>query len=134
LNSSAYTSLNTVGSAFLSFASDMEYPSETYVIIEAEVKRNGSLAIGSLLPTGIIQTVTLALEEQVLERTVLFPVFTMYFLAHGRLFEIMITYLLKHREASQNERPPLILRADVPRLRHIARKRMGYLRATWAIV
>jgi hypothetical protein len=49
------------------------------------------------------------------------------------LFEIMISDLLKHREASQGERPPLILRADVPRLRHIARKRMGYLRAMYRL-
>jgi hypothetical protein len=42
----------------------------------ARVKGSDSLAIGSLLPTGIIQTVTLALEEQVVECTVFFPVFT----------------------------------------------------------
>jgi hypothetical protein len=54
LNSSADTSLNTVGSASLSFSSDTEYLSETYVIIDAKVKWNGSLAIGSLLPQEII--------------------------------------------------------------------------------
>jgi hypothetical protein len=64
---------------------------------------------------------------------VFFPVFTRYFLASGQSFEIMIADLLKHREASQNKRPPVILRADVPRLRHIAHKRMGYLRATYRL-
>jgi hypothetical protein len=42
----------------------------------AGVKGSDSLAIGSLPPTGFIQTVMLALEEQVVERTVFFPVFT----------------------------------------------------------
>jgi hypothetical protein len=96
LNSSTDMSRNSVGSASLSFGSDTEYLSDTYVIIDAKVKRNGSLATGSLLPLGIIQTITLALEEQVVECTVFFPVFTRYFLAHGRLFEIMIKDLLKH--------------------------------------
>jgi hypothetical protein len=43
----------------------------------------------------------------------------------------MIEDLLKHREASQNKKPPLVLSADVPPLRHIAHKRMGYLTATY---
>jgi hypothetical protein len=73
------------------------------------------------------------LEEQVVERTVFFPVFTRYFLARGRSFKIIVADLLKHREASQNERPPLILRADVPRLRHILHKRLGYLRDTYCL-
>jgi hypothetical protein len=42
----------------------------------------------------------------------------------------MIEDLLKHRETSQNDKHPLVLRADVPRLKHIAHKRMGYLKAT----
>jgi hypothetical protein len=45
----------------------------------------------------------------------------------------MIEDLLKHREASQNEKPPLVLSADGLRLRHIAHKRMGYLRATYRL-
>jgi hypothetical protein len=45
----------------------------------------------------------------------------------------MIADLLKHREASQNERPPLILRADILRLRHIAHKRIGYLKARYRL-
>jgi hypothetical protein len=62
LTPSANTSLN---SASFSFGSDTDYLSDTYVIIDAEVKRNGSLETGSLLPPGIIQTITLALDEQV---------------------------------------------------------------------
>jgi hypothetical protein len=116
--------------ASLSFGLDREYLSETNVVINSEVKRNGSLAMGSLLRPGIIKAVTLALDEQFVERTVFFPVFTRYFLAQGRLFEIMIEDLLKHKVASQKDKPPLVLSADVPRLRHIAHKRMGYPKAT----
>jgi hypothetical protein len=130
LTQSADTSLNSVGSASLSFGSDTDYLSDTYVIIDAEVKTNGLLETGSLLPPEIIQTIALALDEQVVERTVFFPAFTRYFQARGLSFEIMIAYLLKHTEANQNNIPPLILRADIQRLRHIAHMRMGYLKAT----
>jgi hypothetical protein len=130
---SADTSLNSVGSASLSFGSDTDYLSDTYVIINAKVKRDGSLETGSLLPPGIIQTIMLASDEQVVEWTVFFPAFTRFFLAGGLSFEIMIADLLKDKEASQNKRPPLILRADIPRLRHIAHKRMGYLKATYRL-
>jgi hypothetical protein len=50
--------------ASLSFGSDTEYLSETYVVIDSEVKRNGSLAMGSLLRPGIIKVVMSALDEQ----------------------------------------------------------------------
>jgi hypothetical protein len=103
------------------------------VIVNSEVTQNGSLAIGSLLRPGIIKAVTSALDEQFVERTVFFPVFTRYFLARGRSFEIMIEDLIKHRETTQNDKPPLVLSADVPRLRHIAHKRMGYLRTTFRL-
>jgi hypothetical protein len=73
------------------------------------------------------------LDEQVVERSVFFPAFTRFFLARARLFEIMIANLLKHREANQNDGPPLILRDDIPRLRHMAHKRMGYLKTTYHI-
>jgi hypothetical protein len=89
--------------------------------------------MGSLLQPGIIKAVTSALDEQFVERTVFFRIFTRYFLARGRLFEIMIEDLLKHKEASQNDKPPLVLSADVPRLRHIPHKRMGYLSATYCL-
>jgi hypothetical protein len=116
-----------------SFGSDTEYLSETYVVIDSEVKINGSLAMGSLLRPGIIGAGTSALDKQFVERTVFFPVFTRYFLARAGLFEIMIEDLLKHMVATQNDKPPLVLSADVPRLRHIAHKRMGYLRATYRL-
>jgi hypothetical protein len=89
--------------------------------------------MGSLLRPGIIKAVTSALDEQFVERTVFFLIFTRYFLARGQSFEIMIEDLLKHKEASQNDKPPLFLSADVPRLRHIAHKRMGYLRAMYRL-
>jgi hypothetical protein len=44
----------------------------------------------------------------------------------------MIEDLFKHK-ASQNDKPPLVLSAEVPRLRQIAHKRMGYLRATYRL-
>jgi hypothetical protein len=100
---------------------------ETYVLIDSEKDRNGSLEMGSLLQPGIIRAVTLALDEQFVAHTVLFLVFTRYFLARELSFQIMIKDLLKHRETNHEE-PPLVLGADVPRLRHIANKRMGYLR------
>jgi hypothetical protein len=90
LTPSADTSLNSVSSASLSFGSDSDYLWDTYVIINAKVKRKGSLETGSLLPQGIIQTVTLALEEHVVERTVFFPAFTRYFLARGQSFKIAL--------------------------------------------
>jgi hypothetical protein len=114
--------------ASLSFCSDTEYLAETYVIVDSEVEQSGSLAMGSRLRPGIIKAVMSALDEQFEERAVFFPVFTRYFMARERLFKIMIEDLLKHRETSQKDKPPLVLSADVPRLRHIAHKRMGYLR------
>jgi hypothetical protein len=42
----------------------------------------------------------------------------------------MIEDLFKH-EGHRDDKPPLALSAEVPRLRHIAHKRMGYLRATY---
>jgi hypothetical protein len=118
--------------ASLSFGSDTEYLAETYFIADSEVKRNGSLALGSLLLPETIEMVMLELEEQFVERKVFFPVFARYFLARGRLFEIIIEDLFKHK-ASQNNKPPLVLSPEVPRLRHIAHKRMGYLRATYRL-
>jgi hypothetical protein len=92
--------------ASLSFGSHTEYLAETYVIIDSEVEQNGSLTMKSLLQPGIINAVTSALDEQFVERTVFFPIFTRYFLARGRLFKIMIEDLLKNKEASQNDKPP----------------------------
>jgi hypothetical protein len=72
----------------------------------------------------------LILEEQFVECEVVFPFFARYFLARGRSFKIVIKYLLKHKD-SRDDKPPLVLSAEVPRLRHIAHKRMRYLRATY---
>jgi hypothetical protein len=133
-NNLAFLSLDsdTENLASLSFGSDTEYLAETYFIVDSEVKWNGSLALGSLLQPGTIETVTLVLDEQFVERRVFFPVFARYFLARGQSFEIMIEELFKHK-ASPNDKPPLVLSAEVPRLRHIAHKRMGYLRATYRL-
>jgi hypothetical protein len=106
---------------------DTEYLAETYVIVESEVKRNSSLALGSLLQPRIIETVALVLHEQFLEREGFFPG-----LARRRSFKRMIEDLFKHK-ASQNDKPPLVLSPEVPRLRHIAHRKMGYLRATYCL-
>jgi hypothetical protein len=55
----------------------------------------------------------LKLEEQLVEREVVFPVFARYFLARGRLFETMIENLLQHKD-SRDYQPPLVFSAEVP--------------------
>jgi hypothetical protein len=111
----------------LSFGSDTDFLlGETYAIIDPEVKSDGWLSFGSLLRLGIIKAVTQALDEDVIEKNVFFPVFTRYFQSKGKAFENMIADLLHHREENQNGGAPLILRVDVPRLRQIANKRMGF--------
>jgi hypothetical protein len=109
--------------ASLSFGSDTGYFAETYFIIHSEVKINGSLALGSLLWRGAIETVMLILEEQFVKHGVIFPVFARYFLARGQSFEIMIEDLFKHKD-SRDDKPPLVLSAEVPRLRHIVDARL----------
>jgi hypothetical protein len=69
--------------ASLSFGSDTGYLAETYFIIKSEEKQNGSLALGSLLQQGAIETVMLILEEQFVEQEVVFPIFARYFLTRG---------------------------------------------------
>jgi hypothetical protein len=111
----------------LSFGSDTDFLlGETYAIIDPEVKSDGWLSFGSLLRLGIIKAVTQALDEDIIEKNVFFPVFTRYFQSKGKAFENMIADLLHHREENQNGGAPLILRVDVPRLRQIANKRMGF--------
>jgi hypothetical protein len=61
---------------------------------------------------------------------VVFPFFARYFLARGRSFKIVIKYLLKHKD-SRDDKPPLVLSAEVPHLRQITHKRMRYLRTTY---
>jgi hypothetical protein len=128
VNSSASSDKNDS----LSFGSDTDLLlGEMYAIIDPEVKSNGLLSFGSLLRPGIIQAVTQALDEDVVEKNVIFPVFTRYFSSKGKAFENMIADLLHHREANQNGGAPLILRVDVPRLRQIANKIMVFLKATY---
>jgi hypothetical protein len=119
--------------ASLSLCSDTEYLERTYVIVDPEVEQNGSLAMESLLELEITEAVTSVLEKQFVERRVFLPMFTMFFLAKKRSFQIMIKDLLRHRETSHNDKPPLVFKDDVPRLWHIANKRMGYLRATYRL-
>jgi hypothetical protein len=81
----------------LSFGSDSEFMSDMYTIVDAEVRKNGSLVLESLLRPGIIQDITATLAEEVTNITVLFPTFTRYFLAKGRSFETMVADLLRHQ-------------------------------------
>jgi hypothetical protein len=83
----------------LSFGSDMGCLAGTYIIVDSEVERKGSLESGSLLRQGAIGEVMSKLEEQFVVREVFFPVFARYFLARGRLFETMIEDLLKHKDS-----------------------------------
>jgi hypothetical protein len=75
---------NSKGNNSLSFGSDTDFLSDTYVILDAEVKRNGKIALTSLLRPRTIQETTLVLEENPIEPTVFFPVFSSYFVAKGR--------------------------------------------------
>jgi hypothetical protein len=90
-------------SSSLRFGSDTDFLLDMYAIIDSEVKRDGSVVLGSLLCLGAIQQVTQLLEAEPQERRVMFPVFMRYFLARRRAFENMIADLLKHREVNQNE-------------------------------
>jgi hypothetical protein len=63
---------NLDGSCSLSFRSDTKFMSDTYVIVDPEVKRNGTFVPGSLLRPGVIQEVLLILEEDPVERTFVF--------------------------------------------------------------
>jgi hypothetical protein len=81
VNSSASSDEND---SSLSFGSDADFLlGETYAIMDPEVKRDGSLSFGSLLHLGIIQAVTQALDEDVVQKNVFFPVFTRYFQSKG---------------------------------------------------
>jgi hypothetical protein len=93
----------------LSFGSDSEFMSDMYTIVDAEVRKNRSLVLESLLRLGIIQDISATLAEEVTNITVFFPTFTRYFLAKGRSFEMMVADLLRHRESNQNGGEPLTL-------------------------
>jgi hypothetical protein len=81
----------------LSFGSDSEFMSDMYTIVHAEVRKNRSLVLESLLHPGLIQDVTVTLAEEVTNITGFFPTFTRYLLAKGRSFEMMVADLLRHR-------------------------------------
>jgi hypothetical protein len=115
----------------LSFGSDSEFMSDMYTIVDAKVKNNGSLVLESLLRPGIIQDITATLAEEITNITVFFPTFTRYFLAKGRSFEMMVADLLRHPDSNQNGGEPLILRADVQRLRDIANRRMRFAKQAY---
>jgi hypothetical protein len=120
-------------SASLSFGSDTDFLSDIYVIVDPEVERNGTVVLESLLHPAAIMNIMAILDEEPAQRTVFFPEFSRYFVAKGKLYENMIADLIRHREANQNGGAPLIVRLDVPKLRRIAHKRMGLLKATYRI-
>jgi hypothetical protein len=120
-------------SASLSFSSDTDFLSDTYVIVDPEVKRNGTVVLESLLHPAVIMNIMAFLDEEPAQQTVFFPAFSRYFVARVKSYENMIEDLIWHREAHQNGGAPLIFFLDVPKLRRIAHKRMGFLKATYRI-
>jgi hypothetical protein len=123
------SSPSSVGS--LSFGSDTEFMADMYTIVDAEVRENGLLVLESLLHPGIIQDVTVMLAEEATNIAGFFPTVTRYFLAKGRSFEMMLADLLRHQESNQNGGKPMILCADVQRLRDIANRRMRFAKQTY---
>jgi hypothetical protein len=107
--------------------------SDVYVIVDPEAERNGTVVLESLLRPAAIMNIMAILDEEPDQRTVFFPAFSRYFLAKGKSYENMIADLIRHREANQNGGAPLIVRTDVRKLRKIAHKRMGFLKATYRI-
>jgi hypothetical protein len=120
-------------SASLSFGSDTDFLSDTYVIVDPEVKRNGTGVLESLLHPAAIMNIMAILDGERAQQTVFFPAFSRYFVARGKSYENMIADLIRHSEANQNGGAPLIVCTDVPKLRRIAHKRMGFLKAMYRI-
>jgi hypothetical protein len=120
-----------IGLASLSLGKDTVYRARTYVIVDPEVEQNGSLKVESLLKPEITKAIMAVLNEHFEEQRVFFTTFTRYLLDKERSFQIMIEDLLRHREASHNNKLPLVLKDDVPRFRLIANRRMLYLRETY---
>jgi hypothetical protein len=120
-------------SSSLSFDSDTDFLSDTYVIVDPEVKRNGRVVLESLLHPAAIMNIMAILDEEPAQQTVFFPAFSRYFVARGKSYENIIADLIRHREANQNGGAPLIVPTDVPKLIRIAHKRMGFLKATYRI-
>jgi hypothetical protein len=67
--------------ASLSPGSDTVYLKKTYVILDPEVERNGSLTMDSLLVQESAEAVTSVQDEKFVEQRVFFPTFERYFLA-----------------------------------------------------
>jgi hypothetical protein len=120
-------------SASLSFVSDTDFLSDVYVIVDPEVATNGTVVLESLLHPAAIKNIMAILDEEPEQQTVFFPTFLRYFVAKGKSYENMIADLIRHREANQNGGESLIVRTDVPKLRKIAHKRMGFLKKTYRI-
>jgi hypothetical protein len=57
--------------------------SNTYVIVDPEVKRNGTVVLESLLRPATIVNIMAILEEEPAQQTVFFPAFSRYFVARG---------------------------------------------------
>jgi hypothetical protein len=105
-----------IGLGSLSPGSDTVYRTS---IVDPEVEWNGSLKVGSSQPK-----ITKAVLNDQFE---VFTAFTRYFSDKERLFQMMMEDLLRHREAIQASKFPLILKDNVPRLMLKANKRMAYL-------
>jgi hypothetical protein len=105
-----------------------------YTIIDIVEKKRWITRVGNTLtPPRINQTAMQTLSEEVNDITIFFLAFTRYFMAKGRAFEMMVADLIKQKEANQNGGAPLILRADVPRLREIAHKSLKFTRTTYIL-
>jgi hypothetical protein len=113
-----------IGLGSLSPGLDTVYWTRMYVIVDPEMERNGSLKVGSRLQPKITRAV---LNDQFEVVTA----FTRYLSDKERLFQIIMEDLLRHREAIQASKLPIMLKDDVPCLRLIANKRMAYLTETY---
>jgi hypothetical protein len=80
----------------LSFGSDTDFLSDTYVIVDPEVERNGTVVLGSLLHPAAIMNIMAILDEEPAQQTVFFPAFSRYFVAKGKWYENMIADLIWH--------------------------------------
>jgi hypothetical protein len=74
--------LNRSRNLSLSFgsSSDNDLLSDTYLVLDAKVKDNGTLVLDSLLRLGIIQQVLQELDEVPKEKTVIFTMLARYFM------------------------------------------------------
>jgi hypothetical protein len=82
-------------SASLSFGSDTDFLSDTYVIVDPEVKRNGMVVLESLLHSAAIMNIMDILDEEPAQQTMFFPAFSRYFVARGKSYENMIADMIR---------------------------------------